>query len=312
MYFPIIRGRQFELIALRELVENSLLSNKIIPIIEPVKLSSTLIKTIETFKNSSNQLALILNPQVGDLVSDLKNEKNLLLKDSFIELVKDERIIVAHYLNLKSEKEIDNILDLGKNMSDIISICLNPDFISMYGKIYSADEQPLYNLIPDDSTFRRKIRYNRVCLADKFNKQHRNVDYANNEDELFSEDHLYYKEDGYIGFSDYSIIGSEYSDTGFAPYAVAIHIVYFDEDLALRIKHFISDSNDDIRDPARKFAEALHKLKQWNTSINLDTHAIKAFLDMYSNEIYPGLGTVKKLSLMHHLELMSRFLDGEL
>ena len=33
---------------------------------------------------------------------------------------------------------------------------------------------------------------------------------------------------------------------------------------------------------------------------------------MHRNETYPGLGTVKKLSLMHHIELMGRFLDGSL
>lgn len=42
MYFPYLRGRQFELIALRDLVDKGVLSDKIIPIIEPVKLSSTL------------------------------------------------------------------------------------------------------------------------------------------------------------------------------------------------------------------------------------------------------------------------------
>ena len=38
MYFPYLRGRQFELIALRELVEKDVLSSKIIPVIEPVML----------------------------------------------------------------------------------------------------------------------------------------------------------------------------------------------------------------------------------------------------------------------------------
>ena len=37
MYFPIFRGRQFELLALRECVSRGILSNLIIPIVEPVK-----------------------------------------------------------------------------------------------------------------------------------------------------------------------------------------------------------------------------------------------------------------------------------
>lgn len=49
MYFPILRGRQFELLALRECVNKDLLCNKIIPIVEPVKVSSTYTKTVDSF-----------------------------------------------------------------------------------------------------------------------------------------------------------------------------------------------------------------------------------------------------------------------
>ena len=36
MYFPYVRGRQYELLALRELVSKDLLSSNILPVIEPV------------------------------------------------------------------------------------------------------------------------------------------------------------------------------------------------------------------------------------------------------------------------------------
>ena len=145
---------------------------------------------------------------------------------------------------------------------------------------------------------------------DHFPKQMRNIDYLDIENEFFSSDHLYYADDGYKGFSDYSVVGEEYSETGFAPYAVAIHIVYFDEKSVLRIAHFVSDSNDDISDPARKFAEAVEKLVEWNETMRLDTVGIREFEAAYDNKIYPGLGVVKKYSIMHHLELMSKYLDG--
>lgn len=113
-----------------------------------------------------------------------------------------------------------------------------------------------------------------------------------------------------MGFSDYSIVGDEYVESGFAPYAVAIHIVYFTSDDLLRVRHFVSDTNDDITDPAGKFAEALEKLVIWNQTKQLNTYGIQAFEEMYRNRSYPGLGTVKKLSIMHHIELMSQYLDG--
>ena len=56
MYFPYLRGRQYELIALRELLENNKLSNNVIPIIEPVRLSPTLVSTLEGFKDRGEEV----------------------------------------------------------------------------------------------------------------------------------------------------------------------------------------------------------------------------------------------------------------
>lgn len=307
MYFPYLRGRQFELIALRELVEKGVLSSRIIPIIEPVKLSSTLVKTIETYREKSRQFALITNPKVGSFRNDAKEEKNQKLRESLSAGLKENENILYMCLlraNSKPEKFIAKYSD---NMG---TICADKDAVPIY-ESYFSETDVKFNLIPDESGFRRKIRKNRVILADKFNKQERNNDYIEIDDEPFSEDHLYYLEDGYVGFSDYSVVGEEYNETGFAPYAVAIHIVYFDTDESLRVKHFVSDSNDDISDPAGKFQEALTKLVEWNKKKKLDTVAIKEFEDLYRREAYPGLGTVKKLSIMHHLELIGRYLDKE-
>lgn len=307
MYFPYLRGRQFELIALRELAEKDVLSSKIIPIIEPVKLSSTLVKTIETYRSKNKQLAIITNPKVGGFISDIKEEKNQKLKESLSACLRGNNTLLFMNLlgpNSKPEKFIE------KHSNNMGTICNDKDAIPIYETYFSLTDAK-YNLIPDESGFRRKIRKNRVLLADKFNKQDRNNDYIEVDDEPFSEDHLFYLEDGYVGFADYSVIGKEYNETGFAPYAVAIHIVYFDIDDSLRVKHFVSDSNDDISDPAGKFQEALTKLVVWNVDKQLDTVAMKEFEDLYHREAYPGLGTVKKLSIMHHLELIGRYLDKE-
>ena len=64
MYFPYLRGRQYELLALRELIENDRLSDNIIPIIEPVKITSTLLSTIKTFINNNKKMIIIYIPSV--------------------------------------------------------------------------------------------------------------------------------------------------------------------------------------------------------------------------------------------------------
>lgn len=164
--------------------------------------------------------------------------------------------------------------------------------------------------MPYDASFRR-IRGSRIMITDRFEpiKKDRNNDYRKNVDQFFSDDHIYFKDDGYFGFSDYSIVGKEYQDSGFAPYAVAIHIVYFDDDKELRIRHFVSDSNDDISDPANKFYEAVSKLVMWNKEKKLSTEGMRGFEELYDSGAYPGLGVVKKLSIMHHLELIGEFLE---
>lgn len=309
MYFPILRGRQFELIALRECINKKILSEKIIPIIEPVKVSSTYVTTIASFINEGRSIAVIRNPLVGSWAKDLKKESNSKVREQVYEQLKSTNVISSLYVTSKLESNIEFAEKNGISIESLILLCNNPDYIDNYEKVIK-NSIPRYNLIPDKGDYRRRIRANRVVCEDHFPKQTRNIDYSDIETEFFSSDHLYYTEDGYKGFADYSVVGEEYSETGFAPYAVAIHIVYFDHDNVLRIAHFVSDSNDDISDPAKKFEEAVRKLVGWNKIMKLDTVGIKEFEKAYENKTYPGLGVVKKFSIMHHLELMSRYLDG--
>lgn len=309
MYFPILRGRQFELLALRDCVTKGVLSNKIIPIVEPVKVSSTYITTIDSFVKAEKHIAIIRNPLVGSWAKDITKESNSKISNQVINQYKETNVIPSYYITPNLKQCIEDEKNNGKPIDSLLLLCNNPEYVVNYENII-GDAKPLYNVIPDKSDFRRRIRSNRVMCEDHFPKQTRNIDYSSNTDEFFSSDHLYYEDDGYKGFSDYSVVGEEYNETGFAPYAVAIHIVYFDKKKNLRIAHFVSDSNDDISDPAGKFAEAVKKLVDWNKTNKLDTVGIKELEATYQNKTYPGLGVVKKYSIMHHLELMGKFLDG--
>lgn len=73
MYFPYVRGRQYELLALREIAASGLLGSSIIPVVEPVKLSSTLSKTMEEFIAQEKKLGIVCNPAVGFFTSDMKD-----------------------------------------------------------------------------------------------------------------------------------------------------------------------------------------------------------------------------------------------
>lgn len=65
MYYPYLRGKQFDLLALKESVNRGLLSKRIEPIIEPVRDSATLKGVVELFQKKKHPLTIIDNPQVG-------------------------------------------------------------------------------------------------------------------------------------------------------------------------------------------------------------------------------------------------------
>src|SRR4051794_28187199 len=79
MYYPLLRARQFELIALRELVKEQSIQGYVTPILEPVKESITNMMMAARIFGEENQLAyLIVNPLVGDFTGDGSHYVNLL------------------------------------------------------------------------------------------------------------------------------------------------------------------------------------------------------------------------------------------
>ncbi|MBY0245625.1 MAG: sce7725 family protein [Sphingobacteriaceae bacterium] len=300
MYFPYFRGRQYELLALNELAHKRLISNLILPVVEPIKVSSTLNNTLKIFNTNNLGISIVFNPKVGDLLGEINKVEAICKK------FKKNQLVPALLMSKPALSYLTNMTNYNHN--DILIILTDRDFLEDYKEAFK-DLSPLYTLIPDDRQFKRSVT-NRVLFENKFNKKLKNSDYP--EDEFFSDDHLFYEDEGYAGFGDYSIVGDEYNESGFAPYAVAIHIVYFDKDKTLRLGHFISNSNFDTSDVAGKFYEAVTKLYRWTETLHPSQHTegLNTLLNHYNNKTYPGLPTLKKLSIMHHLELINRYLNG--
>ena len=198
MYFPYLRGRQFELIALRELLESERIGQEIIPIIEPVKPSATLLKTLECFVNHDREIAVVFNPAVGDFpkkINEMRRENSKIANELYELLTKHNKIIKSYIMSAKSAVKLKT--DELKTERLIINPdrdCLD-DFLEVYDK-----SLPRYTLIPDDRAFRRVISESKVLFEDNFNKRSRNIDYIEHEDEFFSDSHLYFQNENYVGF----------------------------------------------------------------------------------------------------------------
>ena len=313
MYQPYIRGKQFELIGIRDLTQPVLSPNKIkvSPIIEPVKDSSTLRTTLKELVSNDVNFTIIVNPQVGTFTD--KKAIFEAIKSSVGES-KNYQVGIIFHNKINHENAIDFLLQYA-DLIPALTVVHNTAFVNISDilKLYQEYFTIKYNIINLSSTSKRYHRNfeenTRIELDDYFNAQSKNSDYLKVEESNFSEEHIYYKEEGFEGFSDYLSIGEEYSETGFLPYAVAIHLSYSDDTThSIKVKHFVSDSNDDTSDIAGKFAEALDKLIAWCDQTNYNSIAVPIFREYHKNGHFPGLGTLKKLSLMNHIDLVLKLI----
>lgn len=309
MYYPYLRGRQFELIALREFALNHGENNNVIPIIEPVKKTfNSLRLAIPKLIEGNVKFALILNPQVGEIGKEGIQIITDELEDELAEKSKwiPSLIVINNYI------EISLLIDKFE-YQDVMLICSdqtdssNIDFINLISK-----QQVKYIVSRENKTLKRKLKdkgKDLIRLDDNFRAQKRNSDYLPLAEEKFSEEHIFYKEDGYNGFSDYTILESDFKVGGAAPYAVAIHLSYQKTNEEVWVKHFTSVTNDDRTNIQGKFAEATEKAIIFLNENNISNEATNELRKYYTDGKYPGLGMVKKISIKNHIELINGIIN---
>jgi len=311
MYFPYFRGKMYELKAVEE-SSTTLSQSGFVPIIEPVKQSfRSLQKTLTAVRESGGHAVIIVNPYYGDLDRDNSGISSF-IEDQFC----DYSGIEAGLL-MKEDSEPHNIVRYLDRHSDRSTTLIHAGFGApkdLRDRI-NGRAQIRRHVFVDELTgklYRRRFRdVTRVLLRDGFRRR-KNREYPFVE--FFSDLHETFVDEGMNGFGDFSIVGDDFIDAGGPAYAIAIHLTYISpsKDNEMHIYHFISDRQDTPTDPAGKFAEALEKLiaevnKKYSEIYN--TSAIKEFQDLHERGHYPGLGYIKKLSMIHHIETLAHHFD---
>ena len=311
MYHPYFRGKQFELITIRELAP-LLKTAGFRPIVEPVRESlSGLHRTLDAVVETDGSAIVVVNPHYGDLSGtgpltellrhalDLPGiSAGILLKPSTTlhEVLANYKAHSAHtpafiHRGFTEAKALAEKLGTPtKDQSHIF-------FEEFCGKLYQKHFKDAY----------------RVLLRDGFKRQRRNIDYPLLEP--FSDLHATFADEGMDGFGDFLIVGDDYSDTGGPAYAVAIHLTFIDpdQDDSMQIYHFKSRQRDTPQDPAGKFGEALAEMIKTIDAPGskvLETNAVKEFRALHEQGHFPGLGYVKKLSMKHHIETLADYFNS--
>lgn len=311
MYYPYFRAKQYELKAVREFAAENINQKSIVPIFEPVNQQvNALNLAIDDMLFNRLKFALVLNPMDGDFkhTTILFNKKDL---NSKLWETRGDWIPAFLYSKNNAELILKEIQDNHLcNAMIIFKTCMDIDDKNIWELINNQSVQYIVNAFGSTNPRRLRSKLKETAkqiirLDDCFISKIRNADYAQEVDELFSEEPFFFAEDWNLdGYSDYTTLPKNYVEGGMMPYALAIHLTYKKNEDQLYIHHFVSDSNKTNRDIRGKFREAAIKIAPFFEG----KHKTKAVEELISKadlpDGYPGLGYIKKLSIKNHLELI--------
>jgi len=310
MYHPYFRGKQFELITVRESAE-LLAKAKFVPIIEPVKEAlSGLNRALNAICEANGKAVVVVNPFHGDHSEDGAGITSM-LQGGYL----DKPEINAGIL-LREDVSLNAAMERYHEHKQHHPTFVHAGFGDPKGlaEALGADlpnSHHIFNEAYSGKLYRKHFKGGaRVLLRDGFRRQKRNADYPPVED--FSDLHVTYEEEGMDGFGDFLIVGDDFLEGGGPAYAVTIHLTFIDpeKDDAMYIYHFVSTTKDTPTDPAGKFGQALGKLIQQidkPKSKVFESEAVKEFRELHVKGHFPGLAQVKKLSMKHHIETLAHY-----
>lgn len=304
MYFPVLRAKQNELIGIRELVDRTDLSS-VRPIFEPVRDKiDSLLKTVSQLNQVGIQPFIIVNPSLGDF-SDCQT--------NFLELIDSEEYAGLDFMPCFSTKK-----DQIEFAQEILS--QKPEFSLYLEGRFSKEWEPYISqaqtvfVLGDVPQKLLSSAKSIVYIADAFQSQSKNSDYP--ECSNFNSNwHTEYKSrKNCIGFGDYTIIDTDYSESGGPAYVVALHLSYIDHNEydAIKVMHFKSYDDKSPTQPGLKFKDALNKLivnVTDNPTRFIDTFGLQNFKALHEKKHFPGLGQVKKNSIQHHIETIVDYMS---
>ena len=309
MYFPLLRGKQFELVALKEFAEAYPGNQWICPVIEPVRvLPDALVRAASVLSSHSLKYAVVLNPENGDYAV----ETNRFGIPAFLQRFEDFEIkpIQAFFADGKSAEVMDIIDSLA--LQDVMVIYEDSLDIENEADVALCNHPSVSYIISattdSRSTFRFLIKTEKhiICLHDNFVVRKPNSAYRLTDEDPYTEDPFYYKDDRFFGFSDYCVLPKAFAEGGMTPTAVAIHMTYRKREDAIWVRHFVSDKALDARkDIRKKFESAMEAFCTFYDGVE-PTAAAKALMEKRAN--YPGLGVLKKITMLNHMQLITSIL----
>jgi hypothetical protein len=303
-YFPFLRGKQNELMAVRELAEAITEHRNVIPIIEPVNTNPTTRISLDKYIEVSMPFLFICNPLYGEFANRPERLFTQLISKSLMEY--DNWTPTLQVQRGSRSGEVSAFLDRYEDYE--VAVIYNGLPASSRALALLDDERIVHHVFLDGRVVSDYINgisdARRVLIADPFRRQPRNADYP--EREFFTDMNTVAGNPNRLDFGDFSIVGNHYTESGGPAFAVTLHHIHFQNGPSpLDISHFISDRTETAVDTPGKIIEALSKLVDALGNLRPNnTEACDEYRAMLNEENSRGLGYMKRLAIKHHLELM--------
>ncbi|XUB36440.1 hypothetical protein IGI41_001434 [Enterococcus sp. DIV0876] len=283
VYYPYLRGKQFDLLALKSLLESDLLSRSIQPIIEPVKQSKAFWTVVDLLKQKNHPCFIIDNPSAGDFLTD----------EGLQELIA---------IPLQKARIVDQPIETYE---------ISPDMWIIHQAEAALESDWLNNQIPIllSKEFRllNRVAGPKIIMEDPFTRLPKHSFYTEYATEMFSSRKKTYQQLGFYGYSDFSIDSKIYYESSYPSKRIAIHWIFPDATGELHIAHLVSD--EDLANQKAKFFQVMDQLSLHEQSFPTQTLGLQLLQESVVQDKFPGMGVIRKASVMNHLELVSRLWD---
>lgn len=305
MYYPFLRAKKHELLALLAIPSN--VFDTVLPIVEPVTMSTQALSSYRNLANAGRPFILITNPAHGGVKPD--EVQRLLVREA----LREHSGLVLAYLIEKNFSMDAAKAFLAENLNHkkafVFRATPRPaEVTNLVNELRSHSE--VEYLVFDERRLHTSRAFDwhprRVILNDGFDRKEKNADYeADSPFPTYIDD---IAKMGFAGFGDYLIIGDHFREGGGIGYVVTLHLTA-SEGPEIVVHHFSSDSDSEVRGlPQAKFQEACRKLVTSPIARALPrTTGLEQYLEWDQEAHFPGLGLPKQASMQHHIEMMSRF-----
>ena len=211
-YFPFLRGKQNELIALRDVAGDIARNGNVIPILEPVNANQTTLISIRRFIEATLPFLFICNPIHGRFSGDADGLFREVISRDLIDyhnwipsLYVDEETTLEEleaFTETYDEYELA-LVYYGRPRRNTVRTRIDTTEVNYHVFISNRVENDYIESIPID---------NRVMIVDRFRRRPRNAVYPARE--FFTDQNTAMGNRDDVAFGDFSIVGDYYSDTG--------------------------------------------------------------------------------------------------